>query len=161
MNGFFIPILNNGYIEGLSIHLDKPFSNTSDLWFSSNNKINGMSAKNWIMRNNIKEDAESVILADNFLMGDLIREITEFPVIAFQKITNSYLILKEIEKTNVQNIIFVTQIPNTNENLDYIIRRVFRDLVPLGYNIDVKCITNVKDLLDEDFNRNYKLRKVA
>ena len=161
MNGFFIPVLNDGYIEGLSIHLDKPFSSTSDLWFSSSNKINGMSAKNWIMRNNVNENSTNLILTDNFIMGDLIKEITEFPVIAFQKITNSYLILKEIEKTNVQNIIFVTQISSANENLDYIIRRVFRDLIPLGYNLDVKCVKNVKDLLDEDFTENYKLRKVA
>ena len=161
MNGFFIPVLNDGYIEGLSIHLDKPFSSTSDLWFSSSNKINGMSAKNWIMRNNVNENSTNLILTDNFIMGDLIKEITEFPVIAFQKITNSYLILKEIEKTNVQNIVFVTQISSANENLDYIIRRVFRDLIPLGYNLDVKCVKNVKDLLDEDFTENYKLRKVA
>ena len=90
----------------------------------------------------------------------------KFPIIFtstvyFVYFSNSYLILKEIEKTNVQNIIFVTQISSANENLDYIIRRVFRDLIPLGYNLDVKCVKNVKDLLDEDFTENYKLRKVA
>lgn len=94
-------------------------------------------------------------------MGDLIKEVIELPVIAFQKITNSYLILKEIEQTNIQNIVFVTQISSANENLDYIIRRVFRDLIPLGYNLDIKCVKNVKDLLDEDFNKYYLLDKVA
>ena len=73
----------------------------------------------------------------------------------------NYLVLKEIEKTNVQNIIFVTQVSSANENLDYIIRRVFRNLIPLWYNLDVKCVKNVKDLLDEDFTENYKLGKVA
>ena len=145
----------------LSIHLDKTFANTSDLWFSSSNKINGTSAKNWIMKNNITGNSKTVILTDNFLMGNLIREIIDVPLIAFQKITNSYIILKEIEQTNIENIIFVTQVETANENLDYIIRRVFRDLVPLGYNLDVKCIKTVKDLLDEDFNENYKLKNIA
>lgn len=65
----------------LSIHLDKPFANTSDLWFSSSNKINGISAKNWIMKNNITGNSKTVILTDNFLMGNLIREIIDVPLI--------------------------------------------------------------------------------
>ena len=76
MDGFFIPIYDeNGYIQGLSIHLDKEFNKSSDIWFSSSNKINGTSAKSWIMRYNITEDSESVLLTDNFLLGNLIKEI--------------------------------------------------------------------------------------
>lgn len=43
----------------------------------------------------------------------------------------------------------------------YIIRCLFRDLLPLGYNLDVKTITNYKDFFDEDFNLNYTLKKVV
>ena len=35
---------SNGYIQGLSVHLDNPFNNNSDIWFFSNNKINGTNA---------------------------------------------------------------------------------------------------------------------
>ena len=50
-DGFFVPVFDeNGYIQGLSIHLDKPFNNNQDIWFSSNNKINGTNAKSWIMK---------------------------------------------------------------------------------------------------------------
>lgn len=48
-----------------------------------------------------------------------------------------------------------------HNNLDYIINRIFRDLIPLGYNLDVKCVNNYKDFLDDDFNVNYTLKKVA
>lgn len=46
-----------------------------------------------------------------------------------------------------------------HNNLDYIINRIFRDLIPLGYNLDVKCVNNYKDFLDDDFNVNYTLKK--
>lgn len=161
-NGFFIPVFDaNGYIQGLSIHLDKPFNNTSDIWFSSNNKINGTNAKSWIMRNNISENTESILLTDNFLIANLIKETINVPTIAFQNISNSYMILKEIENTNIRNIKFIIRIPQCNENLDYIITRVFRDLIPLGYNLDTKVIRNFKDFFDEDINVNYTLTKAA
>lgn len=161
-DGFFVPIYDkNGYIEGLSIHLDKEFNKSSDIWFSSNNRINGTSARNWIMRYNITEDSESVLLTDNFLLGNLIKETINAPVIAFQNISNSYTILKEIEGTNIKNITFVLRIPQCNNNLDYIINRVFRDLIPLGYSLDVKYIKNYKDFFEKDFNVTYTLNKVA
>ena len=53
------------------------------------------------------------------------------------------------------------RIPECNQNLDYIIRRVFRDLIPLGYSLDVKIIKDFKDLFDEDINVYYTLDKVA
>lgn len=162
MDGFFVPILDqNGYIQGLSIHLDKPFNNNSDIWFSSNNKINGTTAKSWIMRNNITENSTSVILTDNFVFGNLIKETINAPMIAFQNITNSYMILKEIEKTNIKNIVFVLRIEQANENLDYIINRIFRDLIPLGYNLDIKYTKDYKDFFDENFSAIYTLKNVA
>lgn len=149
--GFFVPVFDkNGFIQGLSIHLDRPFNNTSDIWFSSNNKINGTGTKNWVMRNNIRKNTNSIFLTDNFLLGNLIKETHNYPTIAFQNISNSYEVLKEIEETNVTNITFVLRVDHTN-NLDYIIRRIFRDLIPLGYNLDVKTISNYKDLFDNEF----------
>lgn len=162
MVGFFVPVFDeNGYIEGLSIHLDKPFNNNRDIWFSSSNKINGTGARSWIFRNNITENSTSVILTDNFLLGNLIKDTLNAPVIAFQNISNSYTILKEIENTNIKNITFVLRIPQANENLDYIIRRIFRDLIPLGYSLDIKHIKSYKDFFERDFNVTYTLNKVA
>ena len=113
------------------------------------------------MRNNINENTTGILLTDNFLLGNLIKETIDFPTIAFQNITNSYSILKEIEGTNINNITFLLRIPECNQNLDYIIRRVFRDLIPLGYSLDVKIIKDFKDLFDEDINVYYALDKVA
>lgn len=161
-DGFFIPIYDkNGYIQGLSIHLDKTFNNTSDIWFSSSNKINGTGVKNCVMRHNITEDSQSVLLTDNFLLGNLIKETINEPTIAFQNISNSYTILKEIESTDIKNITFVLRIPQSNQNLDYIINRVFRDLIPLGYSLDVKYINTYRDFFEKDFDVTYTLNKVA
>lgn len=161
-NGFFVPVFDqNGYIQGLSIHLDKPFNNNQDIWFSSNSKINGTNAKSWIMKNNIVDDSNNVIITDNFLLGNLIKETINAPMLAFQNISNSYTILKEIEKTNIRNIIFVIRLPQADENLDYIINRIFRDLIPLNYNIDIKYINDYKDFFDDEFNVTYTLNKAA
>lgn len=160
--GFFIPVFDpNGYIQGLSIHLDKEFNNNQDLWFSSSGKINGTGAKSWIMRYNITADSDSIFLTDNFLLGNLIKETINAPVVAFQNISNSYTILKEIEGTNIRNITFVLRGQQSNKNLDYIIRRVFRDLIPLGYSLDIKYINDYKDFFDDKFNVTYTLNKVA
>ena len=158
-NGFFVPVFDaNGYIQGLSIHLDKPFNNNQDIWFSSNNKINGTRAKNWIMKSNINQYSTSVILTDSLLLGALAKDITDKSVIAFQNIANSYMILKEIENTQIKDIIFLVR---RNNNLDYIINRVFRDLIPLGYNLDSKYISNYKDFFNDNFNVSNTLNKVA
>ena len=113
------------------------------------------------MRNNITEDSTNVLLTDNFLLGNLIKEVLNAPTIAFQNISNSYMILKEIEKTNIRDITFILRNPTYNENLDYIINRVFRDLIPLGYNLNIKYIKDYKDLFEEDFFDTYRLAKVA
>lgn len=158
-NGFFVPVFDaNGYIQGLSIHLDKSFNNNQDIWFSSNNKINGTRAKNWIMKSNINEYSTSVILTDSLLLGALAKDITGKSIIAFQNITNSYMILKEIENTQIKDIIFLVR---GSKNLDYIINRVFRDLVPLGYNLDTKYISDCKDFFNDSFNVSDTLNKVA
>lgn len=158
MDGFFIPVYDkNGYIQGLSIHLDEPFNQNKDIWFSSSNKINGTGARSWIMRNNIIPNSQEVILTDNFLLGNLIKETINAPVIAFQNISNSYMILKEIEKTDIKNIVFVLRLSDADKNLDYIINRIFRDLIPLGYNLDIKHFENYKDFFDENFNATYQL----
>lgn len=166
-DGFFVPVYDkNGYIQGLSIHLDKTFNNSEDIWFSSNNKINGTATKNYIMRSNISTNTTNVILTDSFILGHLIRDSLSLPVISFQNISNSYLILKEIQNTNIRNITFIIRIPSCNNNLDYIINRIFRDLLPLGYNLDTKCISNYNeifklDFFDETFNVNDTLKNVA
>lgn len=97
------------------------------------------------MKNNITNETNSVIITDNFLLGNLIKETINEPMIAFQNISNSYIILKEIERTNIQDILFIFRLPQVNENLDYIINRIFRDLLPLGYNLDIKYINDYKD----------------
>ena len=148
-DGFFVPVFNEDeYIQGLSIHLDKPFNDSEDIWFSSSGKINGTSTKNYIMRSNISVDTQNVILTDNFILGHLIKDALNLPVFSFQNISNSYMILKEIQNTNIKNITFVIRIPNCNNNLD------------------TKCIDNYNDIFkvdffDEIFDVNYISNKVA
>ena len=86
------------------------------------------------------------ILTDNFLLGHLIKDTINVPFIAFQKISNSYSILKKISEYT--------------ENIAYIINKVFKDLSPLGYNLDVKTITDYKDFFDETFNTQFTFSKV-
>lgn len=160
--GFFVPVFDkNGLIQGLSIHLDKPFNNNQDIWFSSNNKINGTKAKSFLMTSKLQEDSDSVIITDNFILGNLIKENFDTPLITFQNISNSYIILREIEKTNIKNITFVIRLKQANENLDYIINRIFRNLISLNYNIDIKYIDEFKDIFEEKFSIYYTLNRAA
>lgn len=161
IKGFFVPIFDeNNKIQGLSIHLDKPFNNATDVWFSSKEKINGTATRNYIYTNNINENTETIVLTDNFILGNLIKDIINMPIIAFSGITNSYQILKILDNTNIKNIIFTIR-KQENQNLDYIINRVFKDLIPLGYNVEAKYINSYKDILEKDFLSFYKLEKVA
>lgn len=166
-DGFFVPVFDKaGYIQGLSIHLDKPFNNSEDIWFSSSGKINGTATKNYVMKSNISDNTENVILTDSFILGHLIKDTLNLPVISFQNISNSYIVLKEIENTNIKNITFIIRLPSCNNNLDYIIRRIFRDLLPLGYNLDTKCINNYNDIFKIDFfdkilDSYYTLEQIA
>lgn len=159
--GFFVPLFDeNNKIQALSIHLDKPFNDITDLWFSSNGKVNGTGVKNWISKSNINQSTDTVILTDNLILGNYIKAVLNAPVISFLNINNSYQILKAIDNTNIQNIIFALS-EKTKPNLDYIIRRIFRDLIPIGYNIDTKCIIDYNDILKDDFMDNYKLKNVS
>lgn len=161
-NGFFVPVFDeNNYIQGLSIHLDKSFNNSKDIWFSSSNKIDGTATRNWIMRANITEESESILITDNLLLGNLIKNSSDIPIIAFQNISNSYLILKELERTHIKNVTFVLRELELSNNIDYIINRIMRDLVPLGYNIDIKFVRNFRDFFVQDFNVDYTLKEVA
>ena len=94
------------------------------------------------------------------MLGNYIEEALEVPLIAFSNISNSKQILKILDNTNIQNILFTFKI-NRNDNLDYIINRVFRDLIPLGYELEVKAITNFKEVLKDDFLTFYRMQKVA
>jgi len=78
----------------------------------------------------------------------------------YSSISTSYQILKALDNTNIRNIIFTIR-PKENQNLDYIIHRVFRDLIPLGYNLETKYVNDFRDILQEDFLCTYKLQKVA
>lgn len=159
--GIFIPVFDENHkIQALSVHLDKPFNNTRDMWFSSKDKINGTGVRNILIKNNIWEDTDTVVLTDNFLLGNYIKASLNVPMLAFSNISNSYQILKAIESVNVTNIIFVFKV-GQNDNLDYIINRIFRDLIPLGYNLETKTLTEFKEILDEDFFTLYSLKKVA
>ena len=84
----------------------------------------------------------------------------EVPIIAFSNISNSKQILKILDNTNIQNILFTFKV-HRNDNLDYIINRVFRNLLPLGYELEVKAITDFKEVLKDDFLTFYRLQKVA
>ena len=151
--GFFIPVFDEEKrIQALSIHLDEEFNGSKNLWFSSKGKINGTAIKNIVVKRNITKDTDTVVLTDNFLLGNYIEEALEVPVIA--------QILKILDNTNIQNILFTFKV-HRNDNLDYIINRVFRDLIPLGYELQVKAITDFKDVLKDDFLTFYRLQKVA
>ncbi len=159
--GFFVPVFDEkNRIQALSIHLDEPFNGMTSLWFSSKGRINGTTTRNYIYRNNITKNTKSIILTDDLILGYLIKDTINAPTIAFSNITNSYQILSVLDKTNIKNIIFTIR-NNENQNLDYIINRVFKDLIPLGYNLETKYIGDYKDILKEDFLCCYKLEKVA
>ena len=161
VKGFFVPIFDeNNKIQGLSIRLDNSFNGSDNLCFSSKDKINGTATKNFISKSNITENTDTIILTDDLILGNLIKDTINAPVIAFSRITNSYQILNILDKTNIKNIIFTIR-KNKHQNLDYIINRVFKDLIPLGYNLETKYVSDYKDILKEDFLYLYKLEKVA
>lgn len=161
-NGIYVPCFDEqNRIQALSVHLDKELQDgTQDYWFSSKGKINGTGIRNVISITTIDESEDTLILTDNILFGNLIREMLDVPVIAFSNIVNSYQVLKVIEETNVAKIIFTLRLKD-NKNLEYIIHRVYKDLIPLGYDIETKAIKNYTDVLDDDFLSTYRLENVA
>lgn len=160
--GFFIPCLDEkNKIQGLSIHLDEPYNKKTDMWFSSNGKINGTATKNWISKSNIYEETETVILTDDLLLGNLIKEILNEPIISFSSISNSYNILRTLDGTKIKNIIFTIRSSKKNQDLDYIINKIFKDLILLGYNLECKYINNYRDILKDNFLTLYTLKKTV
>lgn len=140
------------------MHLDKPYNGFTDIWFSSKGKINGTGMKSCVSTSNISDETDTVILTDSLILGNLIKDILNMPVIAFSSIANSYQILNVIDNTNIRNIIFTLR-PIENQNLDYIIHRVFKDLIPLGYNLEIKSVKNYKDILKDNFLDFYRVKK--
>jgi len=170
-NGFFVPVFDqNGYIQGLSIHLDKPFNNNQDIWFSSSDKINGTGARSWISRNNITQVTTSILLTDSLLLGNLIKETINAPTVAFQNISNSYSILRELEGTNIKDIIFVLRKGQSFKDLyeervelferyaDVTICEDGLSLIPLGYNLNITHITNFRDCFDDQLMQTNSLK---
>ena len=78
------------------------YTYSKDLWFSSKGKINGTAIKNIVVKRNITKDTDTVVLTDNFLLGNYIEEALEVPIIAFSNISNSKQILKILDNTNIQ-----------------------------------------------------------
>lgn len=158
-SGILIPVYDDeNRIQGITIHLDKEFNNCKDLWFSSSNKIAGTTANNCIATSNITEETNTVILTDNLLDYNLIKETVDYPIIGFCDTTNSYHILKELKYTNIENIIFTIRSEKHEQKLDYLIEKVFKDLFTKGYDISFKFINDYKDLLKENFLEKQKLQ---
>lgn len=62
------------------------------------------------MKNNITEDSSNLVINDNFLLGILIKETINVPMIAFQNISDSYIILNELERNNIKDLLFVVRL---------------------------------------------------
>lgn len=70
-SGFIIPIRSFlGYIVGLQIRLDKPYSNTKYMWFSSSNKEGGSSSGSPIHFVG-KKDAKYLFIIEGALKGNI------------------------------------------------------------------------------------------
>ena len=159
--GLFVPLFDdNNKIQALSMHLDEPYNNNTDIWFSSNGKINGTGTRNWVSKNNINENTNTILLTDNLILGNLIKDILNVPIIIFSSITNSYQVLNALDNTNIKNIIFVTR-ESENTILDYIIHRIYKDLIPLGYNLERKYVKDYTDILQDNFLDLFTLKKLV
>lgn len=148
-------------IQALSIHLEKPLENTENLWFSSNGKINGTTVKNWTSKTNITENTKTIVITDNLIMNNLIKATTDASIIAYSNLNNTYQVLKELDNTNIDNIIFAVKDLEQNEKLKNVIKEIYNDLIHIGYNIETKNIENYKDILEEDFLCTYGIKSVA
>ncbi|MBP3801759.1 MAG: hypothetical protein J6I85_07060 [Clostridia bacterium] len=160
--GFFVPLLDEqNRIQALSVHLEEPLENTENLWFSSNGKINGTTVKNWTSKTNITENTKTIVITDNLIMNNLIKATTDASIIAYSNLNNTYQVLKELDNTNIDNIIFAVKDLEQNEKLKNVIKEIYNDLIPIGYNIETKNIENYKDILKDDFLCTYGLKIVA
>lgn len=106
--GFFIPVIYNGYIKGLRIHLEENYKlDTTDIWFSSGNEYQGTSAKNSIMIFMPKTDQIStknnIVIASEILIGHRLFERDNKITIAIPNKINkkqAQLILNNINISN-------------------------------------------------------------
>lgn len=115
--GIFIPVVNNEII-GLRINLDEQYNtNTTDIWFSSNNCYNGTKAKNNIMilkPNNKKielydsKTKEDVIIATEMnLAYKLAYTYKDTIVIGIPNVISKQEANKLMRTININNIFFV------------------------------------------------------
>lgn len=149
--GLFMPVFNSsGKIQGLSILLDEKFNETNNIWFSSNNKINGTAAQNWLMSFNIKEDTETIILTDDFIVAHNLNLGLRVPILAFSSIQNSKNIIRKLKNTNIKNIIFTLRINDETQKLDYLIEKLISGLMVAGYDVSIKTFRNIEDMYRPD-----------
>ena len=83
------------------------------------------------------------------------------PIIAFSDISNSYKIRKTLERTNIKNIIFTIRADDQNQKLDYMIEKLFGELLEKGYDVSFKVIRNKDDIYREDLLQPIHLEKIA
>jgi len=157
--GLIIPVYSSsGKIKGLSILLDKEFKGTKNIWFSSNNKLNGTAAENWLTSFNLNENTKTIILTDDFITAHSLRIGLNVPILAFSSIQNSQNIIRKLKKTNVKNIIFTLRINDNTQKLDYLIEKLISGLLSVGYDVSIKTYKDIEDMYRPDilelFNQN-------
>lgn len=151
LEGIFIPVFSsNGKIKGLSILLDNEFNGTNNIWFSSNSKINGTSAQNWLMSFNIKKDTDTVILTDDFITAHCLNLGLKVPILAFSGIQNSKNIIKKLKTTNIKNIVFTVRLNDETQKLDYLIEKLISGLISAKYDVSIKTFRAVEDMYRPD-----------
>lgn len=149
--GIYIPIYSStGRIKGLSILLDKEFNGTNSIWFSSNNRLNGTPAENWLTSFNLNESTDTIILTDDFITAHVLNLGLKVPILAFSSIQNSKNIIKKLKSTNIKNIIFTVRVNDETQKLDYLIEKLISGLIASGYNVSIKAFKNIEDIYRPD-----------
>ena len=87
--------------------------------------------------------------------------LVNVPIIAFSDISNSYRICKTLENTNISNIIFIIRANDQNQKLDYMIEKLFGELLHKCYDVSFKVINSKDDVYREDLLQPIHLKKVA
>lgn len=157
INGIYIPVYSSsGKIKGLSILLDEEFNGTKNIWFSSNNKINGTPAENWLTSFNVKPDTETIILTDDFITAHCLNLGLKVPIVAFSGIQNSKNIIKNFKNTNIKNIIFTLRIQDDTQKMDYITDKLISGLLAANYNVKIKTFVDAEDMYRPDILELFK-----
>jgi len=87
--------------------------------------------------------------------------LVNVPIIAFNDISNSYRITKTLETTNIRNIIFIVRANDQNQKLDYMIEKLFGELLQNNYDVSFKVINSKDDVYREDLLQPIHLKKIA